>query len=165
MKLTWALLVVCATAVCWHSAATAAQSNIKLELPAIETSQYHRPYVAVWVENAQQQPVKLIALWVEKPDWLKDLRRFWRKIGRSNTALVDAVSGATQKPGSYTLQWDAKDDSGAALSAGRYTLFVEAAREQGGRSLVKHEFNLPAQGAVIDIAAEGELGAVKATIR
>lgn len=156
-------LACCMFAVSW--VASAQPSEIALEIPVIETSQYHRPYVAVWVEDAQQQPVKLIALWVEKPDWLKDLRRFWRKIGRSNTTLVDAVSGATQKPGNYTLHWDGKDDSGAALSTGRYTLFVEAAREQGGRSLVKHEFDLPAQGAVIEMAAEGELGAVKATIR
>ncbi|MEH8019302.1 DUF2271 domain-containing protein [Rheinheimera muenzenbergensis] len=156
-------LACCMFAVSW--VASAQPSEIALEIPVIETSQYHRPYVAVWVEDAQQQPVKLIALWVEKPDWLKDLRRFWRKIGRSNTTLVDAVSGATQKPGNYTLQWDGKDDSGATLSTGRYTLFVEAAREQGGRSLVKHEFDLPAQGAVIEMAAEGELGVVKATIR
>ncbi len=145
--------------------AGAEPSEIKLELPTIETSQYHRPYVAVWVEDAQQQPVRLIALWVEKPDWLKDLRRFWRKIGRSNTPLVDAVSGATQKPGNYTLQWDGKDDSGQSLAAGQYTLFVEAAREQGGRSLAKHAFQLPANSTVISIAADGELGAINATIR
>ncbi len=145
--------------------AVAQPSHIELELPVIETSQYHRPYVAVWVEDAQQQPVRLIALWVEKPDWLKDLRRFWRKIGRSNTALVDAVSGATQKPGHYTLQWDGKDDNHQPLAPGQYTLFVEAAREQGGRSLVKHEFPLPANNTLLSIAADGELGAIKATIR
>ncbi|HEX5792380.1 MAG TPA: DUF2271 domain-containing protein, partial [Rheinheimera sp.] len=146
MKLTAAALVVCLTTVLWSFSANAAQSEISLQLPVIETSQYHRPYVAVWVENEQQQPVKLIALWVEKPDWLKDLRRFWRKIGRSNTALVDAVSGATQKPGTYTLQWDGKDDQGQPLASGQYNLLIEAAREQGGRSLVKREFTLPAQG-------------------
>jgi len=165
MKITAACLCVCAAALFGPANLQAAQSDIRLELPAIETSQYHRPYVAVWVEDAQQQPVKLIALWVEKPDWLKDLRRFWRKIGRSNTALVDALSGATQKPGSYTLHWDGKDDDGGALPEGKYTLFVEAAREQGGRSLAKHEFTLPAKEAVIEIAADGELGDISAVLR
>lgn len=164
MKLTAAWRIYL-TAMLWGFSANAAQSEISLQLPVIETSQYHRPYVAVWVENEQQQPVKLIALWVEKPDWLKDLRRFWRKIGRSNTALVDAVSGATQKPGTYTLQWDGKDDQGQPLASGQYNLLIEAAREQGGRSLVKREFTLPAQGAVIEIAAEGELGSILAHIR
>lgn len=165
MKLNAACLGVCVAALFGHATLQAAQSDITLALPAIETSQYHRPYVAVWVEDAQQQPVKLIALWVEKPDWLKDLRRFWRKIGRSNTALVDAVSGATQKPGSYTLHWDGSNDDGGPLPEGNYTLFVEAAREQGGRSLAKHEFTLPAKNAVIEIAADGELGDISAILR
>ena len=84
MKLRFALYGI----LLGSTAVFAAPSQITVELPAIETSQYHRPYVAVWVEDAQQQPVRLIALWVQKPDWLKDLRRFWRKIGRSNTPLV-----------------------------------------------------------------------------
>lgn len=165
MKITGVCLGICAAALFGHATLQAAQSDITLELPAIETSQYHRPYVAVWVEDSQQQPVKLIALWVEKPDWLKDLRRFWRKIGRSNMALVDAVSGATQKPGSYTLHWDGNSDDGSALPQGNYTLFVEAAREQGGRSLAKHDFALPAKNAVIQIAADGELGDISAVLR
>jgi len=163
MRLTSAILVVCFSAIL-ASGVKASQHEITVQLPEIETSQYHRPYVAVWVEDAQQQPVRLIALWVEKPDWLKDLRRFWRKIGRSNTALVDAVSGATQKPGTYSLKWDGNDDHGQPLAAGQYQLLVEAAREQGGRSLVKHEFILPAKGAVIEIAADGELGDITARL-
>jgi hypothetical protein len=163
MNLTSAIVVVCFSAI-MASGVKAAQHEITLQLPQIETSQYHRPYVAVWVEDAKQQPVRLIALWVEKPDWLKDLRRFWRKIGRSDSALVDAVSGATQKPGTYTLQWDGKDDQGQPLGSGQYQLLVEAAREQGGRSLVKHEFILPAKGAVIEIAADGELGDITARL-
>lgn len=165
MKLAGASLLVCLSALFFCATSTAEQAEIKLELPQIKTSQYHRPYVAVWVENEQQQPVKLIALWVQKPDWLKDLRRFWRKIGRSNTALVDAVSGATQKPGNYTLHWDGKDDAGVPLAPGKYSLLVEAAREQGGRTLVKQAFDWPSANAVIELAAEGELGAVSAHLR
>lgn len=66
----------------------AAEADIVLTIPEVASAQYYRPYVAVWVEDAQQQPVKLIALWRKEPDWLKDIRRFWRKIGRSDTALV-----------------------------------------------------------------------------
>ncbi|MDX3772742.1 DUF2271 domain-containing protein [Chromatiaceae bacterium AAb-1] len=149
----------------WHSSSVAAGTEIQLEIPAIETAQYHRPYVAIWVENEQQQPVKLITIWQEKPDWLKDLRRFWRKIGRSNPQLVDAMTGATRRPGSYTLIWDGKDDKGADLPAGTYTLLVEAAREQGGRSLQKLDFALPGNGQVLEVAAESELGALKLTVR
>lgn len=154
----------CLAALLLSERAQAAPAEIQLEIPVIETSQYHRPYVAVWIENEQQQPVKLITIWQEKPDWLKDLRRFWRKIGRSNPQLVDAMTGATRKPGSYTLSWDGKDDKGNVLPAGTYTLLVEAAREQGGRSLQKQDFVLPGKGQQLQAPAETELGALTLTI-
>ena len=163
MKLTGACLLVCITALFCQSTATAAQSDIALQLPAIETSQYHRPYVAVWVEDAQQQPVKLIALWVEKPDWLKDLRRFWRKLGRSEPQLVDAKTGATKGPGSYKVRWDGKDEQGKAVAAGNYVLFVEAAREQGGRNLAKQAFTWDGSAVQIEIKASKELGKIQLT--
>lgn len=165
MKLKLVSSLLLCSGLLWHGTASAGSADIQLEIPAIETSQYHRPYVAVWVEDEQQSPVRLIALWTEKPDWLKDLRRFWRKIGRSDNQLVDAVSGATRKPGSYTLTWDGKDDKGTDLPAGKYTLFVEAAREQGGRSLLKQEFVLPGNGQVIEAGPDSELGTVKMTLR
>lgn len=165
MKLKLVSSLLLCSGLFWHGTASAGSAEIQLEIPAIETSQYHRPYVAVWVEDEQQSPVRLIALWTEKPDWLKDLRRFWRKIGRSDNQLVDAVSGATRKPGSYTVEWDGKDDKGANLPAGKYTLFVEAAREQGGRSLLKQDFTLPGNGQVTQIGPDSELGTVKMTFR
>lgn len=165
MRLNRTYLMLVAGSICWLAPLHAEQSQIQIQIPQIETSQYHRPYVAVWIEDDQQRAVKLVAVWRQKPDWLKDLRRFWRKIGRSDSALVDAMSGATQKPGDYNLQWDGKNDQGEHLAPGSYTLFVEAAREQGGRTLTKHSFDLPANGSVITMSAEGELGPVSATIR
>lgn len=164
MKFVTSCFAISLAALFTVRAAQAGQSEISVQLPVIETSQYHRPYVAVWVENEQQQPVRLIALWVQKPDWLKDLRRFWRKIGRSDSALVDAVSGATRKAGSYTLLWDGKDNNGQALAPGQYTLLVEAAREQGGRSLAKSDFTLPGSHSRLDITADGELGNISMQI-
>lgn len=136
----------------------ATEAEITLQIPEIETAQYYRPYVAVWVENAEQQSVKLIALWRKEPDWLKDIRRFWRKIGRSEPNLVDAMTGATRTPGKHRLTWDGKDDQGKALAAGSYTLYVEASREQGGRSLQKIDFELNGKPAQFTAAAAEELG-------
>lgn len=136
----------------------ATEAEITVQIPEIETAQYYRPYVAVWVENAEQQSVKLIALWRKEPDWLKDIRRFWRKIGRSEPALVDAMTGATRTPGKHRLTWDGKDDQGNALAAGSYTLYVEASREQGGRSLQKIDFKLDGTPYQLTAAAAEELG-------
>ncbi|SEB02905.1 DUF2271 domain-containing protein [Alkalimonas amylolytica] len=145
-------------------ASKAQELTISLELPVIETAQYYRPYVAVWVEDDAQQSVRLIALWRKEPDWLKDIRRFWRKIGRSETELVDARTGATRTPGRYQLSWDGLDDAGKPLPAGEYTVFVEASREQGGRSLQRQSFQWGGTAQHYTQEAMPELGELKITL-
>ena len=64
------------------------QLAIDLDLPNIQADPYFRPYVAIWLEDTNRQPIETIALWyqintenVEEPDdkkWLKDLRQWWR---------------------------------------------------------------------------------------
>jgi hypothetical protein len=148
---------------CCASAVAQPELEIQLELPKIETGSYHRPYVAVWIENEQQQPVRLIEAWLEKPDWIKDLRRFWRKLGRSEPQLVDARTGATKGPGSYKVRWDGKDEQGKAVAPGTYVLFVEAAREQGGRNLAKQAFKWDGSAVQVEIKASKELGKIQLT--
>lgn len=139
----------------------AADLQINLALPKISEGQYHRPYVAVWVEDSTEKPVRLIEIWREKPDWIKDLRRFWRKTGRADQPLVDARTGATKGPGSYQLQWDGHDDQGKPVAAGQYQLVIEAAREHGGRNLVKQKFDWDGKAIDIQVPAGSEIGAVR----
>ncbi|WP_306522385.1 DUF2271 domain-containing protein [Rheinheimera sp.] len=141
-------------------AATAGSLNIQLELPKPEHGPYHRPYVAVWVEDAKEKPVRLIEIWREKPDWIKDLRRFWRKTGRADQPLVDARTGATKGPGQYQLSWDGMDDKGVAVAQGQYLLVVEAAREHGGRNLVKQAFTWDGSVVDINVKAGTEIGQI-----
>ncbi|WP_233080174.1 DUF2271 domain-containing protein [Rheinheimera soli] len=148
---------------CCGTVMAQAELEVQVELPKIETGTYHRPYVAVWIENEQQQPVRLVEAWLDKPDWIKDLRRFWRKLGRSEPQLVDARTGATKGPGSYKVRWDGKDEQGKAVAAGNYVLFVEAAREQGGRNLAKQAFTWDGSAVQIEIKASTELGKIKLT--
>ncbi|MBU1621657.1 MAG: DUF2271 domain-containing protein [Gammaproteobacteria bacterium] len=155
--------LVAALLLCCGTAMAQPELEVQVELPKIETGTYHRPYVAVWIENEQQQPVRLVEAWLEKPDWIKDLRRFWRKIGRSEPQLVDAKTGATKGPGSYKVRWDGKDEQGKAVAAGNYVLFVEAAREQGGRNLAKQAFTWDGSAVQIEIKASTELGKIKLT--
>ncbi len=155
--------LVAALLLCCGSAMAEQQLEIQVELPKIETGSYHRPYVAVWIENEQQQPVRLVEAWLEKPDWIKDLRRFWRKLGRSEPQLVDARTGATKGPGSYKVRWDGKDEQGNAVAAGNYVLFVKAARERGGRNLAKQVFTWDGSAVQIEIKASKELGKIKLT--
>jgi hypothetical protein len=162
MKLSAIALV---TALAFSTAVMPVQAadslTIALELPKQEHGPYHRPYVAVWIEDAKEQPVKLIELWREKPDWIKDLRRFWRKTGRSDQALVDARTGATKGPGKYQLSWKGDDNAGNPVLAGQYLLVVEAAREHGGRNLVKQAFQWDGSAVDIQVKAGSEIGAIQ----
>lgn len=119
-----------------------AAMEIEFELPKIETSMYARPYVAVWIEDANRKPVRTIQLWVGKDEWLKDLRSWWRKVGRYDRDLVDAVTSATRPAGQYRFVWDGLDDGGKRVEQGDYTFYVEVVREHGGRNYLRKKLTL-----------------------
>ena len=100
---------------------------------------YCRPYVAIWVEDPDGFPVRTLTLWVwtsgPGPRWIPDLRRWYRsdqfRLLVDDTDMVETVSRATRPPGKYKVVWDGKDDHGKPVAAGKYTFFIEAAREHG----------------------------------
>ncbi|SFD12617.1 DUF2271 domain-containing protein [Pseudoalteromonas denitrificans] len=142
-----------------------AQSNlsVSLTLPEIKTGQYHRPYTAVWIENNKGQHVKTLALWTEPEGqkWLKDIRRWWRKIGRSDKQLVDGISSATRPAGTYSLNWDLTDEKNNPVKKGDYKVFFEVVREHGGRNLLKHSFKLNGTSFEEKLAETQETGPIK----
>lgn len=146
----------------WLPAVWAGQLNLSIELPKLDVSPYHRPYLSVWVEDSQRKPITTIALWkrLEKGDkWLKDLRQFWRKQNLRNPVAVDAVTSATRRPATYQFQWKGEDEQGKALANGKYVLHIEAAREEGGRDYLRIPFNW-GQKQQIEQHGKAELGAI-----
>ncbi|EOX4941393.1 DUF2271 domain-containing protein [Vibrio alginolyticus] len=137
-----------------------AKVDFELELPKIDTSMYARPYVAVWVENDQRKPVKTIQLWVGKDEWLKDLRSWWRKAGRYDRELVDAVTSATRPAGQYRFVWDGTNDSGERLEQGNYTLYVEVVREHGGRNYLRQKLTLADSDVRYELKPTQETGVI-----
>jgi hypothetical protein len=98
--------------------------------------------------------------------WVKDMRTWWRKAGREATLPIDGVSGATRTAGTHTLSFGPARTGIDKLPAGDYKLVVEAAREAGGRELVRVPFTLPAKGTVAANAkGKEELGAVSIQIK
>ncbi|ODV42924.1 hypothetical protein AWV79_22340 [Cupriavidus sp. UYMMa02A] len=151
--------------------AFAADMNVKVEIPRLNVAEYHRPYVSVWVERADQSPVSTLAVWYdlknkEGTKWLKDMRQWWRKAGRDMQMPADGISGATRAPGEHTLTFtDGKAPLGK-LPAGSYQLVVEAAREVGGRELLRVPFTWPPQSAQTARAkGEHELGGVTVDLK
>jgi hypothetical protein len=150
------------------SSVAAADMQVKVEIPRLNVAEYHRPYVAIWVERADQSVATNLAVWydtklkdAEGTKWLKDMRQWWRKTGRELQMPVDGVSGATRPVGEHTLSFsDGKAPLGK-LPAGKYQLVVEAAREVGGRELVKTPFEWPPKSAqTLKVKGEHELGTV-----
>ena len=156
------------------AATNAAELNLNIEIPRINAAEYHRPYVAVWVEGADQKAVANLAVWYQQRDtdeghgtkWLPDLRQWWRKSGRSLQVPVDGVTGPTRPVGKHALSFNGNQPQLRNLPAGQYTLVVEAVREVGGRELLKIPFTWPAKAAQNGSAqGSSELGAITLSIK
>ena len=149
-------------AIVFSHTAIAETVEITVTVPEIDTNPYHRPYVAVWVETMEREGVHTIAVWHEQEEWLRDMRQWWRKLGRKKQPSYDAVTGATRKPGRYSVNWDLKDAEGKTIPAGEYYISVEAAREEGGRGYFrqkvvlgenkKQEYSLPGEIELGEVA-------------
>jgi len=115
------------------------QLTIDITVPEQDVPTYHRPYISVWLETPKRKGVTTIALWYEQDDWLKDLRQWWRKLGRKNRKAYDAVTGPTRKPGVYRINWHGLDNHNQPIPAGDYFLCIEASREAGGRDFSRQK--------------------------
>lgn len=130
--------------------AQAADIGLSIEVPRLDVAEYHRPYVAIWIENPDQSVATDLAVWYdvakknnEGTEWLKDMRQWWRRSGRELTMPADGISGATRPVGEHQLAFsDGKAPLGK-LAEGKYELVVEAAREVGGRELLRIPFQWP----------------------
>lgn len=146
-------------------AASAADLSLSVEIPQLPVAEYHRPYVAIWIEGADQNIAANLAVWYQvrgdHTKWLPDLRQWWRRGGRDLKVPVDGLTGATRPVGQHLLKFDAAQAPLAGLKPGQYTLVVEAVREVGGREAVRIPFEWPIKAAKQGSAkGSKELGAV-----
>ena len=137
---------------------TAGQTlDITFELARFE-GRARRPFVAVWIEDEKHKPVKRIAVWYNKPRWLPDLRS-WFAAKREVEFDAASVTGATRGAGQYTLVWDGKNDAGEYVPLGKYTVFIEAAREHGTYQLIKQEMKFDGKAKSQTLAGGEEMTA------
>lgn len=151
--------------------ATAADMSITVEIPRIQSAEYHSPYVAIWIEQPDQTGIITLANWYavdlrnnEGLNWIQGMRTWWRKLGNRMTLPTDGVSGATRAPGRHTITVPATHPALRDLPAGQYTIGVEALREGGGREVVRVPFQWNGQAQTASAQGAAELGAVSINI-
>ncbi|MGQ8364212.1 DUF2271 domain-containing protein [Glaciecola sp. 1036] len=143
-----------------HALEQATEVHLQIELPRLQVAEYHKPYVAVWLENDKRQATQIevwydVAMDNEKgEEWLADLRQWWRRGGRNLELPVDGVSGATKGPGRHHVEANLGQMMGS-LPPGKYKLRVEVAREVGGRELLDLEIALPLDTTLLPLSKEG----------
>lgn len=153
--------------------AMAAELQVDIEIPSLDVAEYHKPYLAIWIEDGSNKTAANLAVLYdtklknkEGEDWLKDMRQWWRKSGRSLTMPVDGVSGATKGPGTHQFSFVAGQSVLPELAAGEYKLRVEAAREVGGREIINIPFTWPVTEAqTFVVEGENELGKIGLTLK
>jgi len=148
------------------------EATLNVGLPQLDVAEYHKPYVAVWIEDAKRKATH-VAVWydVDKrehkgKEWLKDLRQWWRRGGRSLDLPYDGLTSATKGPGQYSID-EQLNEAFDGLTAGDYTLRVEVSREVGGREVVSIPFSLPLSKNALPIEASGssEVGTVVLSLK
>lgn len=140
--------------------------DLTVTLPRLTTAEYHKPYVAIWLQKAGS-PARTLAVWYDVgkrnnagTKWVNSMRTWWRESGRTLRLPADGISGATRAPGPQRVSLPV-----GTLAPGAYTLVVEAARESGGREAVRVPFTWSGSQAAGRGAGQAELGAVSLTVR
>ena len=150
--------------------AKAQSLDVTVTIPRLSVAEYHKPYVAIWLEGPDRS-TRTLSVWYdvdnqrgEGQKWLTDVRQWWRASGRALKLPADGISGATRGPGPQRVSYTPRQLAG--LKPGQYTLLVEAAREVGGREVVRVPFAWPPRpGQTASASGKTELGAVTASFR
>lgn len=154
--------------------AVAATLEVNIEIPRLNVAEYHRPYVALWVEDASGRHMTNLSVWYQQTSnaeghgtkWLPDLRQWWRKSGRTLTVPVDGITGPTRPAGKHALSFSDSEPQLRNLAAGQYVLVAESSREVGGRELVRVPFSWKTAGTTSGSAkGDVELGEVRVNVR
>jgi thiamine biosynthesis lipoprotein ApbE len=120
-----------------------------------------RPFVAAWVEDSDRFQVKTIALWYHEDRYLTEMKAWYRsdrvRAMAEGREIVRSISGATRGPGKYSLKWDGKDNEGKPVKAGKYTVYLEVAREHGTYQLMKQEMDFNGTPKQVQFPANTEV--------
>lgn len=103
---------------------------------------FRSPYVAIWVTDLQNRPVRTLVLIGSIKEWQQDNYIWWGQNRADAMELVSSRSLSTRGSGEYKVLWDGTDEAGKMVPAGRYILHVETSRERGRHTFRSLELDL-----------------------
>jgi hypothetical protein len=157
-------------ALCAATPALGANLRVEMEIPRTTDTEYHFPYVAIWIERPDREAVMNLAVWYDRDAegmrYLPDLRSWWRAIGRDTRLPLDGVTGATRAPGLNGVALLGSQFPLRDLQRGEYNIVIEAVRERGGRELIRIPLDWTNTGRERTLTARGEteIGRIMVTI-
>ena len=134
---------------------------VNLEIASVGGGRAKRPFLAIWIEDKDNYPLRTLALWFHGVRWLPDLRAWSHadhlRAMTEGTRIAESIASATRGPGKYTLRWDGTDAAGQPVPAGRYTVAIEIAREHGTHQLIRREVDFGGTPQHVDLPGNIEL--------
>ena len=135
---------------------------VNFEIPVLGGAA-KRPFIAIWIEDADKYPVRTLTLWYHEDRWLPELKAWYRadklRSMSEKTSIVRSIGAATRPPGKYTMKWDGKDTDGQLVKAGKYTVYLESSREHGTYQLVRQAMTFDGKAAHFDFKPGIEVSA------
>lgn len=171
VRLTGATVAALGVGTLLPGGAAAQTLDVSVTIPRLSVAEYHRPYVAIWLEKTGAAP-STMAVWYdydmaanEGTKWLREVRQWWRASGRSMRFPANGISGATKAPGTHRVSFTGGRGGMPALASGQYTLVIEASREVGGRELLRLPFTWNGTSATARAQGSSELGLVTLSVK
>ncbi len=151
---------------------TSMELDLSFSVITPNSGRYRNPYVAVWLEDANGEAIRTLALWVQVGKgqrWIPELTRWYRdeqkRKGLIGGDLVTTASSPTRLPGTYNLVWDGLNDKGEPMAQGDYYVCVEHAREHGPYYLIRELVSIGDSPFAATLTGGSELGDVNLEFR
>ena len=98
---------------------------------ARRAADFREPYMAMWISDTQNRPIRTLVLVGQDPEWQRDNYVWWNLYRDRARRLVELRSTATALSGNYPTFWPGYNDDWKYLPQGDYVLHIETSRERG----------------------------------
>ena len=134
--------------------------DIDYTIPDLALGRYRPPFVAIWITDERGALVRTLFHLGNRPRRYLDSNYIWWRAfdGAGQSDQLFSVTRPSRPPGRYSAVWDGRDDNGALVGQGRYTVNIETTREHGGHSYQTIPLDLGAKPASGAAGAQTEAG-------